>query len=121
MFKKKATKKKEVKKVKEFIDGVPTTAPPLNIPETPEVKTDEDAFAEGRSVGYQEGFITSINILNETLQKIQFDLREKIKNQELETPLPPTEKRICSNCGAKNQVVIGKKAFICINCSEASI
>jgi len=99
--KKKATKKKEKNKVKEFIDGkeVPNTIPELEVPvpeeseQFPDLQSvpkkekqlsAEEVFAEGRSVGFQEGIIYILNLTQDHLQQHQEELKKKIAEKEVQ-------------------------------------
>ena len=93
--KKKVVKKKNVSKT--FVDGketvveeAPETIPELEIPIPPPEDSSqtavqekplmaEDVFAEGRSVGFQEGMIFAINLVQDHLQKHQEELKAKLK------------------------------------------
>ena len=93
---KKVVKKKNV--VKEFIDGkevVPGKVTDLEIPvptpdssQTPvqeeKQQTPEEVFAEGRSVGFQEGMIYSINLTQDHLQQHQAELKKKLAVKEVQ-------------------------------------
>ena len=90
------TKKKATKKTtKTFIGGkevideqqeqvdLPVPIPP------PEEKVEqplkaEDVYAEGRSVGFQEGLIFSIEMLQDNLRQHQDALRKQLKDKNLE-------------------------------------
>jgi len=99
LFKKKTAKKKVAKKknqVKEFVDGkevAPEKIPDLEIPvPTPnedsvqeeKQQTPEEVFAEGRSVGFQEGLIYAINLTQDHLQQHQEELKKKIAEKEVQ-------------------------------------
>jgi len=103
LFKKKTAKKKVAKKknqVKEFVDGkevAPEKIPDLEIPvPTPDEdssqttvqeekqQTPEEVFAEGRSVGFQEGLIYAINLTQDHLQQHQEELKKKIAEKEVQ-------------------------------------
>jgi len=74
---------------KEFIDGkevAPKTIPDLEIPIPPPEEiaqekplTAEEVFAEGRSVGFQEGMIYAINLCQDHLQQHQEELKKKLQ------------------------------------------
>ena len=80
-------KKKKVSEIKEYVDGeeVPPTIPELKVPvpsEEDKVKEPplqaETVFAEGRSVGYQEGMIYAIELVQDHLKQHQDQLKAKI-------------------------------------------
>jgi len=90
IFKKKKATKKEKNKVKEFVDGVeviPDKVPELEVP-VPEDPVKEkqlsadEVFAEGRSVGFQEGIIYILNLTQDHLQQHQEELKKKIAEKE---------------------------------------
>lgn len=80
--------RKKKNQTKTFKDGeeVPDSIPDLEVPTPPkeEIKplNAEDVYAEGRSVGFQEGMIYSLNIVQEHLVKHQDELRKKLKEKE---------------------------------------
>lgn len=144
MFGKKKKKKSAKNQTREYVAGIPQKIPELKVPTPPaeEQLKAEDVFAEGRSVGFQEGLIFSIQLLQDNLQRHQAQLKANLKAEgkltepethsetpEVEIPPPvpePTprsglyEIRLCDGCGAKNEVHKKKKAFVCSNCGEAS-
>jgi len=90
LFKKKPNKAKP--KPKTFIDGkekeiVPDTIPDLEVPtpppDEPEKLIAEDVFAEGRSVGYQEGMIYFINLMQDHLKQYQDELKKNLAQKEV--------------------------------------
>jgi len=134
MFGRKKKEKKAKNQTREYVGGVPQKVPDLKVPPPPpeEQLKAEDVFAEGRSVGFQEGLIYSVQLLQDNLKNHQEQLRQNIKGTEEslpEIPPPPEEVeprnglyeiRVCDGCGAKTEVHKKKKAFICSNCGEAS-
>lgn len=85
VFKKKATKKKNVTKT--FIDGteeeVPDSVPELDVPtppqeeKTPEPLDAQAVYDEGRSVGFQEGMIYSMQLIQDYLHQHQEELKKR--------------------------------------------
>lgn len=89
--KNKAKKKKNVTKT--FIDGeeqeneVPDKIPELEVPTPPEEKQPEplsaqQVYDEGRSVGFQEGIIHSMRILEIHLKEHQAELKRHIAEKK---------------------------------------
>jgi len=135
MFGKKKKEQKEKNQTREYVGGVPQRVPDLAVPTPPpeEQMKAEDVFAEGRSVGFQEGLIFSIQLLQDNLKNHQARLKENMNQpkQEVESVVPPPppevqprsglyEIKLCESCGAKNEVHKKKKAFVCNNCGDAS-
>lgn len=88
VFKKKATKKKNVTKT--FVDGkeqqdpeVPDKVPELEIPTPPPEEkvekplTAQQVYDEGRSVGFQEGMIYSMQLIQDHLHQHQAELKKR--------------------------------------------
>lgn len=93
VFKKKPARKKN--QTKTFIDGkesseddVPDKIPELEVPKPPkkdsmqEEQNSQAIYDEGRSVGFQEGMIYAMQILDSTLKQHQDKLKEKYAEQQ---------------------------------------
>lgn len=132
-------KKKDKNQTREYVDGQELPRPELPTPLPPQSEAEplqaQEVYDEGRSVGFQEGLIHSIRILQGNLQAHQDSLRARIQESQppepqAEIPPPPPkltprngnyEIRKCSHCGADCEVHKKKKAYICDHCGEASI
>jgi len=86
----KKKKEKDAKnKTREYVDGqlsAPDKIPELDVPVPPPEETvkekpllAEDVYAEGRSVGFQEGMIYAINLVQDHLHKHQEELKKKLQ------------------------------------------
>ena len=89
--KKKATKKKNVTKT--FVDGkeeteqdpeVPTPPGEEKVEEQPKAKvfSGQEVYEGGRSVGFQEGMIYAIQLLDDTLKQHQAELKKRIAEKK---------------------------------------
>lgn len=94
--KKKGTKKKK-NTTKTYVDGkeqeveeVPDKVPDLEVPTPPpdekqgEPLNAQTVYEEGRSVGFQEGMIYCLQIIDDNLKQHQEELRKKIALKQKE-------------------------------------
>jgi len=115
-------------KVKEFVDGVDTSVVQPGKAEKP--LNANDVYAEGRSVGTQEGLIYAIQVLqhylNEHQKKLKDDIGETANVEPVQSSAPKKKARVLHDwrvydrCGVENEVHRNKKLFICSSCGGAS-
>ena len=85
----KKRKKVETYEKGKKVEEVPDKVPPLEVPLPPkEEKVEtvqlsaEEVFEEGRSVGFQEGMIHSLNHLNAEIVRIQAEIKAHQEAQQ---------------------------------------
>lgn len=80
-------KKEEKNQTVEFVNGKQTKQHGQGVPLPPEEPAEapleaQAVFDEGKSVGFQEGMILCMNLINDHLTTYQDDLRAKIAEAE---------------------------------------